>query len=103
LIEEQSGVVVFIPAFKKSSFFQDDLLRKLDGVALVQRAINKALSLGIERTAVHVLTDSEEVHLLATRSLLVHFLTQKVVGALRRSVKKAGRILTMRKVVNIAL
>ncbi len=73
LTEEQSGVVVFIPAFKKSSFFQDDLLRKLDGVPLIQRAINKALTLGIEQTAVHVLTDSEEVHLLATRSFIGTF------------------------------
>ncbi len=77
LKEDQSGVVVFIPAFKKSSFFQDDLLRKLDGVPLIQRAINKALALGIERTAIHVLTDSEEVHLLATRAAIGTFLDPK--------------------------
>ena len=35
-------LIVFIPALLTNSAFQDDLLRKLNGQTLIQRAVNKA-------------------------------------------------------------
>ena len=60
--------LIFIPAFKKSTHFQDDLVRKLDGTPLVQRAVDKALKTGLRSSAVHLLTDSEEIALFGERS-----------------------------------
>lgn len=58
---------VVIPAIKKSVAFADDLVKKLAGVTLVQRAIDKALSL-IARHRVFVVTDSQEISLICERN-----------------------------------
>ncbi len=58
-------IACFIPAIRAQARFHDDLLRKLDGVPLVQRAISKAQILGGTSQSIHVLTDSEEVALIA--------------------------------------
>ena len=60
--------LIFIPAFKKLTHFQDDLVRKLDGTPLVQRAVDKALETDLPSSAVHLLTDSEEIALFGERS-----------------------------------
>ena len=59
---------VLIPALKKTVAFQDDLVKKLAGVSLIQRAINKAAEFGAEKSAIHLLTDSEEIRLIAERN-----------------------------------
>ena len=61
-------IAFFIPALRTQARFHDDLLRKLDGVPLIQRAISKAQILGGTSQSIHVLTDSEEVALIARRS-----------------------------------
>ena len=61
-------IACFIPAIRAQARFHDDLLRKLDGIPLIQRAILKARSLGGVNQSIQVLTDSEEVALLARRS-----------------------------------
>ena len=43
-----SNIKVVIPALKKTVAFQDDLVKKLSGITLIQRAINKAFKLGVE-------------------------------------------------------
>ena len=61
-------IACFIPAIRAQARFHDDLLRKLDGIPLIQRAILKAQSLGGDSQSIQVLTDSEEVALIARRN-----------------------------------
>ena len=42
-----SPITVLIPALKKTAAFQDDLVKQLNGISLVQRAINKAIELNL--------------------------------------------------------
>ena len=56
-----SPITVLIPALKKTVAFQDDLVKKLNGISLVQRAINKAIELEVDKKDIHLLTDSEEI------------------------------------------
>jgi spore coat polysaccharide biosynthesis predicted glycosyltransferase SpsG/CMP-N-acetylneuraminic acid synthetase len=58
---------VVIPAVKKDVAFNDDLVKKLGGVSLIQRAIDKACALA-PAGQVHVITDSEEIRLVCERS-----------------------------------
>ena len=59
---------MIVPALKKSVAFQDDLVKKLAGITLVQRAINKARELGVADHDIHLMTDSEEIGLIAERN-----------------------------------
>lgn len=61
-------LTVIIPALKKRVAFQDDLVKKLDGITLIQRAINKAMEFRCGRKQIHVLTDSDEIRLIAERN-----------------------------------
>jgi|TARA_Y100000294_G_scaffold68314_1_gene64699 spore coat polysaccharide biosynthesis predicted glycosyltransferase SpsG len=67
-MESEHSLTVIIPALKKGVAFQDDLVKKLLGVSLIQRAINKALELGANKKQIHLLTDSEEIRLIAQRN-----------------------------------
>lgn len=58
---------IVIPAIKKSVAFTDDLVKKLDGVTLIQRAINKAFMF-VSRPHIYVVTDSEEICLICQRN-----------------------------------
>ena len=61
-------LTVFIPAIKKQAAFRDDLVKKLAGKTLVQRAIDKAVCLQPTKTSIHLLTDSEEISLIGDRN-----------------------------------
>jgi spore coat polysaccharide biosynthesis predicted glycosyltransferase SpsG/CMP-N-acetylneuraminic acid synthetase len=61
-------MTVLIPALKKTVAFQDDLVKKLAGTSLIQRAINKANKLGVEKKDIHLLTDSEEIRVIGERN-----------------------------------
>ena len=63
----RKDISVVIRALKKTVAFQDDLVKKLAGTALIVRAIEKAQLLGVSNSDIHVLTDSEEIELMATR------------------------------------
>jgi spore coat polysaccharide biosynthesis predicted glycosyltransferase SpsG/CMP-N-acetylneuraminic acid synthetase len=65
---KRSDLGVVIPALKKAVAFQDDLVKNLDGVPLIERVIEKAKSLTGDDQDVYVLTDSEEIELIAVRS-----------------------------------
>ena len=58
---------IVIPAVKKSVAFPDDLIKKLDGRTLIQRAIDTAKALE-GNTTLYLLTDSEEISLIAERN-----------------------------------
>lgn len=58
---------VIIPAVKKNVAFPDDLIKKLDGVSLIQRAINTAKEI-ISPDNIIVATDSQEISLICERN-----------------------------------
>jgi spore coat polysaccharide biosynthesis predicted glycosyltransferase SpsG len=66
-MKSDMGLAVVIPAVKKNVAFPDDLIKKLAGVTLIQRAMNVA-SQAFTRSQVHVLTDSEEIDLICKRN-----------------------------------
>ncbi|MEC8882549.1 MAG: hypothetical protein VX737_04640 [Pseudomonadota bacterium] len=63
-----TNLTVLIPALKKTVAFQDDLVKKLAGISPIQRAINKAIQMGVKKSDIHLLTDSEEIRLIAERN-----------------------------------
>ena len=67
-----NGLLVVIPASKKSVAFPDDLVKKLAGVTLIQRAITLAKSI-VSDSQIMVMTDSEEIDLIAMRQGVVSY------------------------------
>ena len=61
-----NGLLIVIPASKKSVAFPDDLVKKLAGVTLIQRAITIAKST-VSESQILVMTDSEELNLICQR------------------------------------
>ncbi len=55
------NLLLVIPAIKKNAVIPDQLVRKLNGVTLFQRAINTALDI---TNKILVVTDSEEISLI---------------------------------------
>jgi len=72
-VKINNNYVVIIPALKKTVAFQDDLVKKFSGVLLIQRAINLAIKLVEDSSKVYILTDSEEIQLIAQRSKICCF------------------------------
>jgi spore coat polysaccharide biosynthesis predicted glycosyltransferase SpsG len=58
---------IIIPAIKKNVAFTDDLVKKLAGTSLVQRAIDKAKRI-VPREHIYIVTDSEEICLICQRN-----------------------------------
>ncbi len=61
----KNSLCILIPAAKKSVAFPDDLVKKLNGITLIQRCIEKAKLLD---ATIIVATDSQEISLIAERS-----------------------------------
>lgn len=64
---ERSERCVVIPAIAKNAVIPDQLLKKLAGVILIQRALDTALAVEPGANVV-VVTDSEEIRLIAARN-----------------------------------
>ena len=62
----RSGIIV-IPAIKKNAVIPDQLVKKLAGITLVQRAIDTAKA-GVPARDVLVVTDSQEIGLICERN-----------------------------------
>lgn len=60
------GLLIVIPAIKKSVAFPDDLVKKLAGVTLIQRAIAIAAEV-VPKSQILVVTDSTEIDLICQR------------------------------------
>jgi len=58
---------IIIPAVKKAAVIPDQLVKKLAGITLIQRAINTAKEM-VRTPDIHVLTDSEEISLICMRN-----------------------------------
>jgi len=63
----RNDICVIILAVKKSVAFPDDLIKKLDGITLIQRAINQAKNL-VEPEHIVCITDSQEITLIGERN-----------------------------------
>jgi spore coat polysaccharide biosynthesis predicted glycosyltransferase SpsG/CMP-N-acetylneuraminic acid synthetase len=61
------NTAIVIPAVKKNVAFTDDLVKKLAGISLIQRAIDMAKRL-VPEEHVYVATDSEEICLICRRN-----------------------------------
>ena len=68
---------VLIPAIKKNVAFPDDLVKRLAGVTLIQRAIDIGLGLTAPEN-LFVATDSEEITLACDRAGVRHFYRQNL-------------------------
>jgi spore coat polysaccharide biosynthesis predicted glycosyltransferase SpsG/CMP-N-acetylneuraminic acid synthetase len=64
---EISNCQIIIPAVKKNVAFADDLIKKLDGVMLIQRTIDKAKAM-VNNQDIIVVTDSEEISVICERN-----------------------------------
>lgn len=60
-------LLVVIPAIKKNAAIPDQLIKKLDGITLIQRAINTACELTVKKNILTI-TDSEEISLISERN-----------------------------------
>lgn len=65
-LPDHSGVIV-IPAIKKNAVIPDQLVKRLAGTTLIQRAINTAKT-GMPARDVLVVTDSQEISLICERN-----------------------------------
>lgn len=61
------NLAIIIPAIKKSVAFTDDLVKKLNGISLIQRSINTALQV-MDAKHIYILTDSDEIRLIGYRN-----------------------------------
>jgi len=58
---------IIIPAIKKNAIIPDQLVKKLAGVTLIQRAIDVSTSL-LAKEHIYIITDSQEISLIAERN-----------------------------------
>lgn len=58
---------IIIPAIKKNAVIPDQLVKRLNGVTLIQRALNTAKTL-LQGEDIYVVTDSEEISLICQRN-----------------------------------
>lgn len=84
---------VVIPAVKKNVAFPDDLVKKLAGKSLLQRAVEKALEIAKPEN-VHVVTDSDEIKTFAERAGVrceydkkIYFKSLNIVSELKEPLK----------------
>jgi spore coat polysaccharide biosynthesis predicted glycosyltransferase SpsG/CMP-N-acetylneuraminic acid synthetase len=66
---------IIIPAVKKAAVIPDQLVKKLAGVTLIQRALNTAKELN-SGADIHVVTDSEEIALICSRNRVNYYYEQ---------------------------
>ncbi len=62
---ESSQLLIVIPAIKKNAVIPDQLVKKLNGITLIQRAIDTAKEI---TDNIFIITDSEEISLIAQRN-----------------------------------
>jgi len=63
---------IIIPALKKSAVIPDQLVKKLNGITLIQRAINTATKLVVSEH-IYVVTDSQEISLICERNKVNYY------------------------------
>lgn len=71
------NVWVILPAVKKNVAFPDDLIKKINGIPLIQRAIDLCCR-AFEKDSLRVVTDSEEIALVCERSKVAFVYDAKI-------------------------
>jgi spore coat polysaccharide biosynthesis predicted glycosyltransferase SpsG/CMP-N-acetylneuraminic acid synthetase len=66
-MQSKKDFCVIIPAIKKNAVISDQLVKKLDGETLIQRAINMAKEIARDED-IYIITDSNEIGLIAERN-----------------------------------
>lgn len=72
-----SKLLVVIPAIKKNAVIPDQLIKKLNGITLIQRAINTALEV-VKKENILVVTDSIEISLICERNDIKYYLDKEL-------------------------
>jgi len=72
------NICVVIPAIKKNAVIPDQLVKKMSGVTLIQRMIDQAIDFSKNRSQVLILTDSDEISLIAKRNKIPYFKDKKL-------------------------
>ncbi|MBT0612602.1 hypothetical protein, partial [Campylobacter hyointestinalis] len=67
------NLLIVIPAIKKNAVIPDQLIKKLDGITLIQRAINTALDM-VNNKNIFIITDSQEISLISERNGIEYYL-----------------------------
>ena len=90
--------LIVIPAFKKNAAIPDQLIKKLDGITLIQRAINTASEI---TNNILIITDSKEISLIAERNKVEFYLDDKLAINFTNILEKIKDIVKDKKQKNI--
>jgi spore coat polysaccharide biosynthesis predicted glycosyltransferase SpsG/CMP-N-acetylneuraminic acid synthetase len=96
-------VLIVIPAIKKNAVIPDQLIKKLNGITLIQRAINTALKLANNKNQILIITDSGEITLIAQRNKIAFKKDQNLSLNSENIIKKVLLNITDFKQKNILL
>ncbi len=87
---------IIIPAIKKNAVIPDQLVKKLAGITLIQRALNTAKTIMPDED-IHVITDSEEISLICQRNRVnyhydkdLRFTSANILTELKEYLQKLG-------------
>ena len=83
------NTAIVIPAVKKNVAFTDDLVKKLAGTSLIQRAIDRARRL-VPGEHIYVVTDSEEICLICKRNSIQYSYKKKLRLKTQHTVESLG-------------
>ena len=93
-------LLIVIPAIKKSAVIPDQLIKKLDGITLIQRAINTAKEISDN---ILIVTDSQEISLIAKRNGVDLYLDSSLKFTSEDILEKVNDIIKNKKFINIFL
>lgn len=96
------NLLVVIPAIKKSAVIPDQLIKKLDGFTLIQRAINTALEITTNENIL-VVTDSEEISLICERNYIEFYRDNSLKFTSENILEKVSKIVSKKLQNNILL
>jgi spore coat polysaccharide biosynthesis predicted glycosyltransferase SpsG/CMP-N-acetylneuraminic acid synthetase len=92
--------LIIIPAIKKNAIIPDQLIKKLDGITLIQRAINTAKKI---TNKILIITDSEEISLIAKRNKIEFYFDNRLILNSINIIDFVKKIINKRKEQNIIL
>ena len=94
------NLFVVIPAIKKNAIIPDQLIKKLNGITLIQRAINTAKEI---TQNIFIITDSEEISLIAQRNSIEFYRDAKLKLNSNNILDVTLKVLKNRDIKNILL
>ena len=92
--------LLIIPAIKKNAVIPDQLIKKLNGITLIQRAINTAREVTQD---ILIITDSEEISVIAERNNIRFYLNSTLILNSENIVEKVKSILNNAEGKNIII